>query len=221
MTIWRRLQVDPTRFQIDSGGIFARARARRRSPSWRRRPDGSTARSHPYVPSEDRGWKVFRFVSGRAEAEGTVQSLAFLDEYLRKTRWVRFDTRDGKVAVVNLKVRRGESSSRRAVWKRGRSVSSPPRSTTGPKGQGRAVWEVLPGRESRLALEFDSFQVTRGHRQPHVRGRDLRIEATNGEPRLVERDFFSPKRIEIRMPESEVKDFSFYNAYLPPARAWS
>ena len=86
MTIWRRLQVDPTRFQIDSGGIFLGAgpKAQPVLAQASGRVDGEI---HPYVPSEHRGWKVFRFVSGRAEAEGTVRSLAFLDEYLRKTRW--------------------------------------------------------------------------------------------------------------------------------------
>jgi hypothetical protein len=212
MTVWRRLMVDPTRFQIDSGAISLGAgpNAQPILAEASGRIDGEI---DPYVPSEHRGWNLFRFVSGRAEVEGSVRSLAFLDEYLRKTRWVRFDTRDGRVAV-NLRVRRGK------FLPGSRLEARPERLVASAldyraEGTGRAVWEVLPGEESRLGLEFDSFQLTRGKRQPHVRGRDLRIEARNGEPRLVERDFFSPKRIEIVMPASEVKDFSFYNAYLP------
>lgn len=212
MTVWHRLTVDPTRLQILSGSIALGAGPEAQPVLARAsgKIDGEIA---PYIPSEHRGWQMFRFVSGRADVRGTVPSLAFLDEYLRRTRWVRFDTRDGEVAV-DLKVRRGR-------FQPGSRLEARPERLVASaldyraEGQGRAVWEVLPRGESRLGLEFDAFQLTRGSREPHVRGRNLRIEARNGEPRLVERDFFSPRRIEIEMPASEVKDFSFYNAYLP------
>lgn len=212
MTVWRRLMVDPTRLEIVSGAISLGA-GPRAQPILAQASGRIDGEIDPYVPSEHRGWQLFRFVSGRAEVEGSVRSLAFLDEYLRRTRWVRFDTRDGRVAV-DLRVRRGR------FLPGSRLEARPERLVASAldyraEGTGRAVWEVLPGRESRLGLEFDSFQVTRGQGQPHVRGRNLRIEARNGEPLLVERDFFSPRRVDIVMPESEVKDFSFYNAYLP------
>jgi hypothetical protein len=213
MTVWRRLMVDPTRLQIVSGSISLGAgpKAQAILAKASGRIDGEIA---PYVPSQHRGWQMFRFLSGRAEVEGDVPSLAFLDEYLRKTRWVRVDARNGALAV-NLKMRRGRIlPGSRLEARQDRLVASA--LDYRAEGPGRVVWEVLPGEESRLALEFASFQVTRaGHRQAHVRGRDLRIAAVNGEPRLVERDLFTPKRIDIAIPAAEVPDLSFYNAYLP------
>lgn len=213
MTVWQRLTVDPTRLQIVSGAVSLGAGPKAQTILARAsgRIDGEIA---PYVPAEHRGWRVFRFLSGRAEIEGAVPSLAFLDEYLRKTRWVRVDARDGALAV-NLRMRRGR------ILPGSRLEARPDRLVASAldyraEGSGRVVWEVLPREESRLGLEFASFRVTRGgHRQAHVRGRDLRIDAVNGEPRLVERDLFTPKRIEIAMPRAEVPDLSFYNAYLP------
>jgi hypothetical protein len=213
MKVWRRLMVDPTRLQIVSGAISLGAgpKAEPILAQASGRIDGEIA---PYIPSQHRGWQMFRFLSGRAEVEGNVPSLAFLDEYLRKTRWVRVDARNGALAV-NLKMRRGK------ILPGSRLEARPDRLVASAldyraEGPGKVVWEVLPGEESRLALELASFRVTRGgHRQAHVRGRHLRIEAVNGEPRLVDRDLFTPKRIDIRMPVAEVPDLSFYNAYLP------
>lgn len=213
MIVWRRLMVDPTRLQIVSGAISLGAgpKAQTILAQASGRIDGEIS---PYVPAEHRGWKMFRFLSGRAEVEGRVPSLAFLDEYLKKTHWVRVEARDGAVAL-NLRMRRGRilPESRLEARLDRLAASALDYRAEGP---GRVVWEVLPREESRLALDFESFQVTRrGHRRAHVRGRDLRIEAVNGEPRLMERDLFTPKRIEIAMPHGEVPDLSFYNAYLP------
>lgn len=213
MTVWRRLMVDPTRLQIVSGTVSLGAgpKAQTILAQAAGRIDGEIA---PYIPAEHRGWQAFRFLSGRAEVEGAVPSLAFLDEYLRRTRWVRVEAEDGPVSL-NVRMRRGR------ILPESRLEARPDRLVASAldykaEGPGRVVWEVLPGQESRLALDFASFRVTRrGHRQAHVRGRDLRIEAVNGEPRLIERDLFTPKRVEIRIPEAEVPDLSFYNAYLP------
>ncbi|HET9227414.1 MAG TPA: hypothetical protein VFR31_12155, partial [Thermoanaerobaculia bacterium] len=213
MTIWRRLTVDPTRLQIVSGSIAlgGGARAQPILAKASGKIDGEIA---PYIPSQHRGWQMFRFVSGRAEIEGRVPSLAFLDDYLRKTRWVRVRAEDGP-ASINVKMRRGR------ILAGSRLEARPDRlvaSTLDYKaeGSGTVIWEVLPKEESRLALGFARFQVTRrGQKQAHVRGRGLRIEAVNGAPRLIERDLFTPKRFEIELPGAEVPDLSFYNAYLP------
>ncbi|HWM95008.1 MAG TPA: hypothetical protein VN493_29910 [Thermoanaerobaculia bacterium] len=213
MTIWRRLAVDPTRLRIVSGGISLGAGPQAGSilADASGQIDGEIS---PYSPAEHRGWNVFRFLSGRAEVEGTIPSLAFLDGYLRKTRWLRIDAKDGPVAV-DLRMRRGQIlPESRLEAKTERLMASTLEYRA--EGPGRVVWEVLPGEDSRVALAFDTFQVTRrGQRQPHVRGKDLRIEAVNGPPRLIERDLFTPRRIAIEMPGAEVPDLSFYNAYLP------
>jgi len=209
----RRLAVDPSRLQIVSGAILLGGGPEARTILARAsgRIDAEIA---PYVPRQHRGWQVFRFVSGRAAVEGGVPSLAFLDEYLSKTRWLRLEAQGGSVAI-HLKMQQGK------ILPESRLQARPDRLIAyaldyKAEGDGRVVWEVLPDGESRLALDFARYQLTRGGRRvAHVRGRNLQIAAMNGEPRLVEGDLFSPRRFAIEMPTAEVPDLSFYNAYLP------
>lgn len=218
MQIWRRLHIEPTRVRIVSGSIALGAGPQAR-------PILADARGHldgemsPYSPSEHRGWKSLRFVSGRAQVEGVVPSLAFLDEYLKKTHWLALAAEDGRIAA-DLRVRRGE------ILPGSRLDARPARLDAQvldyrAYGPGRVAWEVLPqgtGAKGRLSLDFGSFQVTRrGYRQPHVRGRDLHIEALSEAPRLIGLDLFSPRSLDIRMPSAEVPQLAFYNSYLPPA----
>ena len=213
MTVWRRLAVDPTRLQIVSGAlalgsgpgarpILARAAGR---------IDGEIA---PYIPAQHRGFQVFRFLSGRAEVEGDVPSLAFLDEYLQRTRWLDLRAEGGRIAA-RLRMRRGKLlPESRLEAKQERLVAAT--LDYRAEGPGRVLWEVLPEQQARLVLAFDEFGVRRGsNRQPHVRGRDLRIEVLSGAPRLERRELFSARRIDIALPAAEVPDLSFYNAYLP------
>jgi hypothetical protein len=218
MQIWRRLQVEPTRVQIVSGSIAIGAGPRAR-------PILADAHGHvdgeisSYSPSEHRGWQSLRFVSGRAQVEGRVPSLAFLDEYLRRTRWLALEARDARVAA-DLRVSRGELLPGSRLDARPEHLAARVLDYRA-YGPGRVVWEVVSagkGVEGRLGLGFGSYQVIRtGYRQPHVRGRDLRIEARTDQPRLLGLRLFSPRRFEIEMPSAEVPNLTFYNAYLPPA----
>ncbi|MFL6291484.1 MAG: hypothetical protein ACJ759_11375 [Thermoanaerobaculia bacterium] len=213
MTVWRRLAVDPTRLQIVSGAlalgsgpgaqpILARAAGR---------IDGEIA---PYIPAQHRGFQVFRFLSGRAEVEGDVPSLAFLEDYLMTTRWLDLRAEGGRIAA-KLRMRRGKLlPESRLEAKQERLVAAT--LDYRAEGPGRVLWEVLPEEKARLVLAFDDFGVRRGSNlQPHVRGRDLRIEVLSGAPRLEQRELFSARRIDIALPAAEVPDLSFYNAYLP------
>jgi len=213
MTVWRRLMVDPTRFQIVSGAISLGAgpQAEPILAKASGRIDGEIA---PYVPSQHRGWQMFRFLSGRAEVEGDVPSLAFLEDYLKKTRWLTLRADGGRIET-QLRMRRGRFlPGSRLEARQERLVAST--LDYRAEGPGRVIWEVLPEEQARLVLAFDDFGVRRGgNRQAHVKGRDLRIEVLSGEPRFPERELFSPKRIDIAIPAAEVPDLSFYNAYLP------
>ncbi|HYN22300.1 MAG TPA: hypothetical protein VE078_15170 [Thermoanaerobaculia bacterium] len=217
MAVWRRLLVDPTRLQIVSGGIFLgggpRAQAILTDASGR--IDGEMA---PFSPAMHRGWNAVRFLSGRAEVEGTMASLTFLDQYFRRTRWLTLGAERSR-ARVDLRLRRGRILPASELEARSeRLVASALEYRA--EGPGRVLWQVFakgPAPGSRLILALQEFRVTRqGHTQAHVRGHNLRIEALDGEPRLTERDLFSPKRIDIQIPEAEVMDLSFYNSYLPP-----
>jgi hypothetical protein len=214
MTTWRHLQIDPTRLQIISGDISLGAGPQAR-PILNRASGHVDGEIASYSPAEHRGWRSLHFLSGRAEVEGVVPNLAFLDDYLQRTRWLTVEARDSRVAA-DLRVRRGR------LLPGSRLEARPARLAARAldyraEGPGRVVWQVLPGREGRLDLDFREFQVARqGHRQPHVRGRGLRIQAWTDEPRLIGLNLFSPRRLAIEIPSAEVPRLAFYNDYLPP-----
>jgi len=213
MTVWRRLMIDPTRFEIVSGSISLGAgpKAQPILANASGRIDGEIA---PYVPSQHRGWQMFRFLSGRADVEGNVPSLAFLEDYLKTTRWLTLRAEGGRIST-RLRMRRGRLLPESRLEARQERLVAATLDYRA-EGPGRVFWEVLPKEQARLVLAFDDFGVHRGgNRQPHVKGRDLQIEVLGGEPLLAERVLFSPRRIGIALPEAEVPDLSFYNSYLP------
>lgn len=222
MTVWRRLLVDPTRLQIESG-TFALGAGKSAQPilaDATARIDGEIS---SYSPREHRGWNVLRFLSGRAEVKGAMHSLDFLEGFLRKTGWLDLEIDDGRIAA-DLRVRRGR------ILPGSRMEANPERLAASAldyraEGPGRVVWEVVSegeGEEEKkrtgalILLSFDEYKVARkGYRRAHVQGRDLSIRVASGEPKLVERDLFSPRRFDVEIPRAEVPDLSFYNAYLP------
>lgn len=220
MMVWRRLLVDPTRIEIASG-TFALGKGAHAQPilaDMTGRIDGEIS---PYSPREHRGWNSLRFLSGRAKIGGEMHSLDFLEGFLRKTGWLDLEIDDGRIAA-DLRVRRGR------ILPGSRMEARPERLAASAldyraEGPGQVVWEVVSEGEgekketgARILLGFDEFQVARkGYRKAHVRGRNLSIRVVSGEPRLIERELFSPRRFDLEIPHAEVPDLSFYNAYLP------
>lgn len=184
-----------------------------------------------YRPADYRGWKMLRFVSGRAEIDGRVPRLDWLDLYLRKTRWVELRGAAGPLDA-DLRMKNGR-------FVAGSHLESRPESLTvgfldyQAEGSGTARWELNPqegdgqdqdGQDGkrgeavgRIALKLDDFRLKRrGAPGAHVRGRDLRLDAGGSHPpRLAAHDLFTPQWVALEMPRAEVPDLSFYNAYLP------
>ena len=218
MQTWRRLQIDTTRMQIVSGSISLGAlgagpQARPILLDVRGHVDGEIS---PYSPAEHHGWQSIRFLTGRAKVEGSVPSLAFLDEYLRSTRWLALEGEGGRIAA-DLRVRRGRLLPGSRMDARQELLAARVLDYRA-YGPGRIAWEVLPDQSGRLGLDFGAFQVIReGYRQPHVRGRGLHIEARTEEPKLAGLALFSPRSFDIKMPAAEVPSLACYNAYLPAA----
>ncbi|MES1242579.1 MAG: hypothetical protein ABUT39_13275 [Acidobacteriota bacterium] len=215
MQIWRRLQIDPTRLEILSGSLSLGAgpQARPILSDARGRVDGEIS---PYSPAEHHGWGSVRFLSGRARMEGVVPSLAFLEEYLSRTRWLALEAEGGRIAA-DLRVRRGRLLPGSRLDARQKLLAARVLDYRA-YGPGRIAWEVLPDGAGRLDLGFGAFQVIRkGYGEPHVRGRGLRITARTEEPRLAGLALFSPRSFAVEMPSAEVPRLAFYNAYLPPA----
>ena len=209
-----RLEIDPSRLEVASGGLTLGAgpKAVPILLDARGRIDG---RVTPFSPARFKGWDVFRFASGRGDVDGRVKSLAFLDVLFEQTRWMDLEVGPGRLAA-NLRIQRGEilTGSRLEARPDGIDVGFLDYQV---KGTGAALWEVAPagkGLEGRLSLSFDDFRLQRrGFAKPHVRGRDLRITAASEAPRLG--SWFVPRRFAIDMPQAEVPDLRFYNAYLP------
>jgi hypothetical protein len=215
-----RLEVMPTRFDFVSGGFSMGALgiAPRSKPILLDATGRVDGRIEPYAPSRFHGWDVFRFVTGRAELQGRVTSLDFLDVFLRKTHWV--DVRVGPGPLrTDVRVRRGD------LLPGSHLEARPEGASLGfldyrADGFGGVTWSVVPAadrrgeRKGRVTLIFDQFRLQRrGYPRPHVRGRGLRIDAESAAPRFGA--LFVPERLALDMPGAEVPDLAFYNAYLP------
>ncbi len=220
LSVRERLEVDPTRLEVAAGGLSLGAgpQAIPVLLDARGRIDG---RITTFSPVRFKGWDVFRFASGRADVDGRVKSLDFLDLLFQKTRWVDLEVGPGRLAA-NLRIQRGQilAGSRLEARPNGIAVGFLDYRV---QGIGAALWEVVSAGgagsagedvEGRLALAFDDFRLERrGFGTAHVRGKGLRITAASEAPRLG--SWFTPKRFAIDMPQAEVADLRFYNAYLP------
>lgn len=178
-------------------------------------------RIDPYVPAEHRGWDMLRFVSGESRLAGQVPSLAFLDIYMRRTRWI--DTRSGSGPIeLDVRMKDGRFLPGTVMTARTESLAMSFLDYR-TAGAGTVRWSVMEDkgeRQARLAVAFDRFAILReGYGQPHVRGEGLTLEAAGKEPRIQggPRNLFIPLRFAIDMPHAEVPRLDFYQAYLPEA----
>jgi hypothetical protein len=210
----QRVEVQPSRVEIEKGSLAlgGGANARPIFADARGRVD---AHIEPYAPHRTQGWEVLRLTSGRANLEGQVRSLAFLDVFFRETRWVDLRFAGGRT-TVDFRLRRGQilPDSRLEARPDGITVAFLDYRAV---GDGTVRWWVEKGDrepEGRISLALDRFQIQRqGYGRPHVRGRGLKIEAASREPRIG--GLFQPRWVTIDMPGAEVPDLRFYNAYLP------
>jgi hypothetical protein len=174
-----------------------------------------------YQPADFRGWNMLRFVSGRAEIQGRVRGLDWLNLYLQPIHWVDLQGAAGPM-TADLRMKEGGFIAGTFMEAR------PDHLALGfldylAEGAGRVRWELSPGEKSqpdpvgRLGMVLDEFRLRRGRQgKPHVQGRDLRIDAGGSEPpRLAQHLLFTPQWVSIAMPQAEVPDLSYYNAYLP------
>jgi hypothetical protein len=209
-----RVEVQPSRVEIESGALALGSGAKAR-PIFADARGRIDAHIDPYAPHQTKGWKVLRYASGRANLEGQVRSLAFLDVFFRETRWVDLRFAGGRT-TVDFRLRRGRilPDSRLEARPDGITVAFLDYRAV---GDGTVRWWVENGEkepQGRFALALDRFQIQRqGYGRPHVRGRGLKVEAASREPRIG--GLFQPRWVTIDMPGAEVPDLRFYNAYLP------
>lgn len=216
----RRFQLEGTRVEVASGRLDLGAGGAGEPilGGMRGRVAGNIA---SYRPADFRGWNMLRFVSGRAEIEGRVQGLGWLNLYLKPVQWVDLQSAAGPM-TADLRMKEGELLAGTYMEAR------PDHLALGfldylAEGAGRVRWELNPGdgrqkdAVGRLGMTLEEFRLRRGRQgKPHVQGRDLRLEAGGSEPpRLARHLLFTPQWVAIAMPQAEVPDLSYYNAYLP------
>jgi hypothetical protein len=216
LTVRERVEVLPARFEIRSGELL-----RGRTPALAGLAGEVTGKMEPFDPGRFRGRKAFRFASGRVRLEGRTGDLGVVEQMLRRTP-VELAGGAGPV-VTDVRLRRGR------FLPGSRMEARPQQVRVGfldyqAAGSGQVVWEILARqgsageedaeRTGRLTARLDRFDLQRrGYSRPHVRGRGLAVVTSTPEP-VFERLFF-PVSLAIDMPEAEVQDLTFYNAYLP------
>jgi len=163
---------------------------------------------------EHRGVSALGFFSGVLDIAGRLESLGFLNFYLREAPWLRFVEGSGELdAEVRLKKGRFVPGSRFAL--------QPARFAAAvlddrAEGDGTVNWGVSEEDPPQWELlgELESFTIRRqGHEAPHVHGEGLRFEA-RGE-RLLVPEAFRSVDVVVDLPTARVPDLTFYNAYLP------
>lgn len=231
LTLRERLEVLPARVELRSGDLL-----RGRASILAQLSGEVTGALAPFDPLRYRGRQAFRFASGRVAVGGQIGGLGAVEPLLRQARWIDLSGGAGPLAA-DVRLRRGR-------FLPGSRLEARPREVTigfldyRATGSGRVTWEVVEGKDGprktagkagdpgpgggiagvdrigRLTTRLESFGIQRqGYPRPHVRGRGLSVVTTTPEP-VFERLLF-PVSLAIDMPEAEVPDLTFYNAYLP------
>lgn len=226
LTVRERVEVLPARFEIRSGELL-----RGRTRALAGLAGEITGKMEPFDPRRFRGRKAFRFASGRVRLQGRTGDLQVVEQMLRRTP---LELAGGAGPVqADVRLERGR------FLPGSRMEARPKQVRVGfldyqAAGSGQVVWEILARqgsagegsadegsadkkdaeRTGRLTARLDRFVLQRrGYSRPHVRGRGLTVSTSTPEP-VFERLFF-PVSLAIDMPEAEVPDLTFYNAYLP------
>lgn len=213
LRVRERFELGATRLEVARGTVYLGGR-----PVLTGAKGRLSAEIEPYSAARHRGWDVFQFVNGRAEMTGRVPTLAFLDLFVRKTRWL--DTRTGGGDLdLDLRIQRGRFLPGSRLRGRPEDISLAFLDYRA-RGSGQILWAVEEGdgggRRSRLDLGLGQYHIQRqGYGKPHVQGKNLRLVVLSAEPRLPFRQLFNPHSVAVDMQEAEVPHLAFYNAYLP------
>ncbi len=212
LTLRRRAEVVPCRFQFAAGEITIAGR--RAIDAMSGSLDVELA---PFDPRRRRGLRqVFAVTSGRARLRGRVAGLGLVRQILARSRWVDLEGGAGPF-TADLRVARGEPLAGSWVTMRPGAMAArflDYRAT----GSGRLRWSLserpggAPG--AVLAVDLAGVRIQRdGYRAPHVRGERLALRLSGEQPR--DSLLLVPRRIALDLPQAEVPDLTFYNAYLP------
>jgi hypothetical protein len=169
-----------------------------------------------FLPRENPGTAALAFLSGKAQLDGTLASLAFVGSYFASTPWVQFSGGSGPLDI-DLRMTRGEIDVGSRMHVTAAGIVGRLFSYT-VTGDGTVdVDAIAPpdgsGPRTKVLVAFDDFAIDRdGDQAPHLEGNGLLVTATG--PAELDR---SPDSLDIvlDLPESRIPDLRVYNAYLP------
>jgi hypothetical protein len=176
------------------------------------RIDGSLAR---FVPHLVHGVAVLDQFSGKVDVQADVESLAFVNTFLRKARWLSIDG-EGTLET-HLAVERG-----RLVPESQLALDAPRIVARFPHYEARGSGTLRGGMASasadapaEIAVRFDDFTISRtpGDRVS-IEGQGFDIRATVHDPALGHG--FQELDLAIELPPSRLTNFDVYNFYFPP-----
>ncbi|MFQ6021595.1 MAG: hypothetical protein ACE5NW_02635 [Acidiferrobacterales bacterium] len=167
------------------------------------------------VLAEQKSQDALRSISGTVRVAGRVPGLQFLNAYFRKAPWL--DINGSGTLNAFLRVRKGRlvAGSRLAV------DSDEIRATYldfKARGSGKVRGRVAREKDRAFAevtVTLDDFELGRSeYVEPHIFGIGFEITGTSSELDLT--DPFTDLKVVLDLPESDVPNFGFYNAYVPP-----
>ena len=177
----------------------------------------SDARLASFAPGRMKGLEILRLVSGKTKVETSIESLGFLQPYLSKAKWLTLDG-DGRLqADLSLDAGRLLPGSRFSVKPARLAAKYLMSRATGTGEMTGAVTRKEDGDELDIRVLFQQFQVAASEvpgARPHIQGQGLRMSLSTRELDLA--DPGKEIRARIDLPSADVRNISFYNAYLPP-----
>jgi hypothetical protein len=169
-----------------------------------------------FLPRENPGTAALAFLSGKAQLDGTLASLAFVGSYFASTPWVQFAGGSGPLDM-DLRITRGEVEvgSRMHVTAAGIQGRLFSYMLT---GNGTVDVDAIAGAEgqdtqTKVFVAFDDFTIQRdGEETPHLEGEGLVLTATG--PTELDRPP-SALDVVVDLPDSKIRDLRVYSSYLP------
>ena len=154
-----------------------------------------------------------RHLSGRFRLRADGASLFFLEAYLKKAPWLRFNSQAPLEADLRIDDGRLTPGSTIKSDSDAVSVDLLDRRLTGAGTIGMSVEETQNGPLARLEARLETFSLSMPDGdEPFATGRGFKVIATS--PSLSFADMFTTLDVVADLPEAIIPDLSYYNRYI-------
>ena len=206
LRLGREAQVFSSRLDLADAGLSVAGR-----PAATHLRGTVSAFTSPYAPRRERGWAAVRHVTGDLRLTGRLRSLEFLVGLVPKVPWLSIEGGDGSFSSrLRLQQGRLAPESRAEIRTRAATVDF-----LDYQARGRAVlsWQVGGDRMSGKADLFECEIRRRGAQGAYARAPRLTLSFASRDLQMDGR--LSDLSGAADLPQAEVPDLRYYNAYLP------